>query len=133
MHHLFSGRSAPLSTVPGHLDVEGITRMLLLTAADRPGLSFHIACHEVTDAGDAREGVWRYASLEAHPHDEINLLIPGPAGLAYQYEVAGRVFRAEAPATVIIPSGDPHRMEVLSGSGIFVCLRLDGAASSSVS
>jgi hypothetical protein len=125
MSHVLPARSVGLSALPGHRDVPGLERLLLMTSADLQGASFHAAAHQVAHTEGAREGVWRYAGVESHPFDEINMLLPGPAGLTYQYEVSGRAFRVEAPATVIIRAGEPHRMEAISGSGTFLCLYAD--------
>jgi mannose-6-phosphate isomerase-like protein (cupin superfamily) len=125
MSLVISARRVGLSMVPGHQEVGGVDRLLLMTSAELPGASFHAAAHVVAHADGASEGFWRYAALETHPFDEINFLLPGPVGLTYQYEVAGRTFRVEAPATVIIRAGEPHRMEAIAGSGTFLCLYSD--------
>ena len=125
MSHVLPARCVSLSTLPGHRDIPGLERLRLMTSADLPGVSFHAAAHQIAHTEGAREGVWRYAGVESHPFDEINMLLPGPDGLAYQYEVSGRTFRVEAPATVIIRAGEPHRMEAIVGSGTFLCLYAD--------
>lgn len=125
MHRVVPAKHEPFSEVPGHLDVAGIKRLAMLDNAAVEGRSFHIAAHVVTPGTPAFDGTFRYTSPHAHDFDEVNVLVSESGAMTYAYEVDGRRFTVDAPATVFIGAGSEHRMEAISGSGVFLCIHLD--------
>lgn len=130
MHQIFPGQNTPLSAVPGHLDIDGVRRVALTERLTLPGRTSHVAAHLV----DLPPGPPLADLLRTEPHthafDEINHLISdSPGGMTYLYEVDGRRFTVQAPATVYLPAGTVHRMEPSAGRGTFICTHLDTAKS----
>jgi len=127
MYRVFPGFVEPLSCVAGHRAVEGIERYSLLKADMVPGTSFHVAAH-VVGAEMQPADSFRYTQAHSHDFDELNILVSEDSTLTYLYEVDGEKFTVSSPATVHIPAGSLHRMEAVSGTGVFLCVRLDAAS-----
>jgi mannose-6-phosphate isomerase-like protein (cupin superfamily) len=121
---VFPGVEEAVQLVFAHAAADGIERFSLLTRDSVPGKSFHIAAHIVSKRDRSGDG-WRFTQLHEHASDEINILLPGPSGLRYRYEVDGRVEHVEAPCAVFIAAGARHRMEPVKGAGVFLCMQLD--------
>lgn len=127
VHHVIQGFPQALSQLSGHVDVPGIERLALLNRMDVPGHSFHVAVHVVSQAERTGQAA-HYMTVHSHPTAELNILLSERSSLTYRYEVDGATFDVTSPATVFIDAGTPHRMEVLSGEGLFLCIQLDAEA-----
>jgi mannose-6-phosphate isomerase-like protein (cupin superfamily) len=121
---VFPGIHEPVGKIPGHTMVDGIDRYLLLTKASVPGRTFHIAAHIVSGGYEAAAG-WRFTQPQEHEFDEVNVLLPGEGGLRYKYEIDGTIHLVDGPCSVFISAGTRHRMEPVSGNGIFLCIQLE--------
>jgi hypothetical protein len=123
--NVISGVPELLSEVPGHVDAEGIERLAFpcrsgIEQQSPLRIAVHYVCAEPGSSSD-----WIQIEPETHPLDEINLLLPSRGGrLSYRYEIDGEVLDLDGPCAVVIHGGMPHRMRLESGSGLFVCLRL---------
>lgn len=113
----------PLSAVPGHENVGGLRRHLFLSSQLTETSPAHIAVHEFTEEmvpGTA--GVFRYTEVHAHRCWEIDLLIPLSHDFLFQIETDGHVQYLTEKLTISIPPFVKHRMEVVRGRGMLVCI-----------
>lgn len=115
--NIYRNLDAPLGDTPCHQANFGIRRLAPL------GFPVHVGIHQVA-AGAATDRP-DYSTPHHHPdHDEVNILI-SEEHLAYRLTFADETYEVEAPATIWIPAGVSHSANVISGSGTFVCLRLN--------
>ena len=117
------GEPESLAEVPGHTAVEGIARFRLLDGCSPPGVISHCAAHIVSERF-APSAEWRYTHPHAHDCDEVNILLSEGGPLRFRYEVDGTTEVVESPCTVFLPAGTTHRMEVVGGTGVFICMHL---------
>jgi mannose-6-phosphate isomerase-like protein (cupin superfamily) len=121
---IFNGTEQPLSEVPDHFDIPGITRYLMMDNQMVRGKSFHIATHEISDAYICSE-THHYTVPHTHDFDEVNLLISSENTLVYEFQLNDTVETIEAPACIYVPAGVKHDSKALRGTGTFVCIQLD--------
>lgn len=115
----------PLSAVPKHHDIEGLTRWLLLGKGIDERSPLHVALHVISDdVAKATSGGAHYADLDVHDYDEVNVLWSSNGSLRYRFELDGEVSEIAAPASIVIPAGVRHRAEAIAGSGFFLCILL---------
>lgn len=114
----------PLSKVPFHMDVIGITRRLLISPEDTPEAPLHIAVHEVR-VDSANRGKCHYAEDHKHNSDEVNIVWSERGKLQYRFVLDGKETIVESPAIIVIPAGITHHAEALSGEGTFTCILLN--------
>ena len=108
---------SPLSSIAHHHDVDCIERFF---AATYP---MHLAIHKITSAAD----VARYTELHCHNVPEINIIVGDAAGeLTYEIQLEDEAFCVAANSTIWIPAGMMHASNVISGSGYFIAIRLNG-------
>lgn len=107
----------PLSSIAYHHDVDCIERFFADT------YPMHLAIHKITNASD----VAQYTELHCHNVPEINIIVGDAAGaLTYEIQLEDETFCVAAYSTVWIPAGMMHASNVISGSGYFIAIRLDG-------
>ena len=116
-HLIHHNVPSPLSTVAHHHDVACIERFFSDT------YPMHLAIHKVTDADD----IDQYTDPHSHDVPEINIIISDTEGeLVYEIQLAEEIFQVSSNATVWIPAGLTHASNVISGSGYFIAIRLNG-------
>lgn len=106
-----------LSSVPFHKNTKAITRYF---AKDFP---LHIAVHEVSPIS-----VPPPEYTEPHVHedfDEVNIIISNQ-DLLYAIQLGNEKYTVSSNACIWIPRGTTHSANVLSGSGHFITIRIDG-------
>lgn len=119
------GVSEGLSQVPHHRDIQGIERVLLLSARLLPGAPIHVAGHLVGKSLASHGGQhWEYAEAHKHEFDEVNIVWSETGELLYRIEIDGEVFEVRSPSAVFVPAGATHRAEAVSGQGSFFCILL---------
>ncbi len=108
---------SPLSSIAHHHDVDCIERFFADT------YPLHLAIHKVTSAAN----VARYTELHCHDVPEINIVVGDERDeLTYEIQLEDETFCVAANSTVWIPAGMMHAANVLSGSGYFIAIRLNG-------
>lgn len=71
-----------------------------------------------------------YCRPHKHSFGEINRLVAAPkGGLVYKIMLGKKTFSVKAPARIGIPAGTMHSANAIKGSGLFICVRLEGKGS----
>lgn len=107
-----------LSKIPFH-QKSSITRLSMLSESSIPESKMHVAVHFVNAS---RKKIPEYSILHRHNVDEINLILSEKSNLVYNVQIEDEVYKVCSPSTIFIPKGLRHKANVLSGSGIFVCI-----------
>jgi len=116
-HLIHHNIPSPLSTVAHHHDVACIERFFSDT------FPMHLAIHKVS----AAEDIAQYTDPHSHDVPEINIIISDEEGdLEYEIQLEDETFCVPSNATVWIPAGMMHASNVISGSGYFIAIRLNG-------
>jgi mannose-6-phosphate isomerase-like protein (cupin superfamily) len=119
------GVNEGLSKIPHHSHIEGIERILLLSAKLLPSAPLHIAGHLVgKDLGREDKHDWRYTEKHSHQFDEINIIWSETGKLTYHIEIGEKDYYVSSPSAVLISAGTPHRAEAIEGQGSFFCILL---------
>ncbi|MCA9811697.1 MAG: 2-isopropylmalate synthase [Nitrosarchaeum sp.] len=113
------GMNESLEKIPFHQKAP-IKRFSMLNKSMVPESDTHIAVHFV----NASQKIPKYSQLHKHNHDEINLILSEDDTLKYKIQLEGETYRVSSPSSVFIPKGVRHSAEVVSGTGIFVCIIL---------
>jgi len=114
------GVSESLSKVPFHKKAP-IKRISMLSEKTIPESNIHAAVHFV-DATNKK--IKKYSVLHKHNVDEVNLILSQDTKLVYEIQLGDEIYKVSSPVTIFIPKGLMHRMDVISGKGVFVCLIL---------
>ena len=118
---IVKGRLEPLANVPFHRDGP-LTRWLMASAALHPDLQCHIAIHQFSNAETALRD---YCDLHVHEYDEYDVFHTTSA-LRVAVRLGDETVQVDAPATVFVPAGTPHALNVVSGSGFMIAFLMDG-------
>ncbi len=118
---IVKGRLDPLANVPFHRDGP-LTRWLMASAALHPDLQCHIAIHQFSSVETAPRD---YCDLHVHEYDEIDVFHTTSA-LRVAVRLGDDTHQVDAPATVFVPAGTPHALNVTSGSGFMIAFLMDG-------
>ena len=113
------GINEPLEKIPFHQKAP-IKRFSMLNKSMIPESNTHIAVHFV----NALQKIPKYSQSHKHDHDEINLILSADDTLKYKIQFEDETYRVSSPSSVFIPKGIKHSAEVVSGTGIFVCIIL---------
>ena len=113
------GMNESLEKIPFHQKAP-IKRFSMLNKSMVPESDTHIAVHFV----NASQKIPKYSQLHKHNHDEINLILSEDDTLKYKIQLEDETYRVSSPSSVFIPKGVRHSAEVVSGTGIFVCIIL---------
>jgi hypothetical protein len=113
----WSGVRQDLAAVSHHRDAgPGFRRYRFARAP------IYSAMHVVEDAAGIRAD---YCEVHTHADEgELNVLLPGDAGLGYSIYCEGRWWDVTAPAVVWAPPGMPHCATAVRGGGVFFMLRV---------
>ena len=117
--YITKGINESLSQVPFHKKAP-IKRLSMLSKKTIPESNIHAAVHIV----DINKKISKYSTLHKHNADEVNIILSQGEKLVYEIQLGDEIYKVSSPATIFIPKGVPHRADVLSGSGFFVCLIL---------
>lgn len=109
------GVNEPISKIPFHKKAP-IKRISMLSEKRIPESKIHAAVHFVNS-----KKTTKYSKLHSHDVDEINMIL-SEGNLVYEIQLEDEIYKVRSPATVFIPKGTRHRADVISGSGMFVCL-----------
>ncbi|MBI2629716.1 2-isopropylmalate synthase [Candidatus Pacearchaeota archaeon] len=119
------GLNQPLQNIPYHMKAP-LKRILLQddkTFPDiktiLPGSNFHIAVHIISNLP---KKVSQYVKSHSHNCDEINLILSESGKLTYRVIIDKEKYIVSSPAIVYLPRKIPHRVEVVKGKGIYVCI-----------
>lgn len=119
------GIISPLQNIPYHMKAP-LKRILMQDKSTfpdlknmLPGSNFHIAVHIIKKLP---KKVLKYVEPHAHNCDEINLILSESGTLKYRVTFEDETYFVSSPATVYIPRGVKHTAEVVSGTGIYVCI-----------
>jgi len=119
------GLNQPLQNIPFHMKAP-LRRILMQddsTFPDYkkilPGSNFHIAVHVISRLP---KKVPDYVQFHAHKCDEINLILSEGNKLTYEIESEQKKYIVSSPSIVYIPRGVRHKMKVIRGKGIYVCI-----------
>lgn len=120
---LIAAIAQPLSALYNHTDINGLERQLFCSGLLHKSAPFHIAVHNF-DGTYLNKSPGHFAYTQPHAHNvlEINLVIPKSRGFAFQLETDGKVQIIRSATTIIIPPGVKHRMEVIRGRGMMICI-----------
>jgi hypothetical protein len=118
--YITKGINEPLSKIPFHQKTS-IKRISMLSKKIIPESKIHTAVHFV-DVSDKK--IPKYSILHKHDVDEVNLILSQRDKLVYEIQLDDEIYKVSSPVTIFIPKGVNHRADVISGSGIFVCLIL---------
>lgn len=113
------GMNEPLEKIPFHQKAP-IKRFSMLNKSMVPESDTHVAVHFV----DALQKIPKYSQLHKHNHDEINLILSTGDTLRYKIQLEDETYSVSSPSSIFIPKGIKHSAEVMSGTGIFVCIIL---------
>jgi len=113
------GMNESMEKIPFHQKAP-IKRFSMLNKSMVPESDTHIAVHFV----NASQKIPKYSQLHKHNHDEINLILSEDDTLKYKIQLEDETYRVSSPSSVFIPKGIRHSAEVVSGTGIFVCIIL---------
>jgi len=114
--NIFRNQPAPLGDTPCH-EAIGCIRRFAPT-----GFPLHVGIHHVKTDDDPGHLDYSMPHLHAD-QDEVNILITD-GHLSYRLTFDDETYEVEAPATIWIPAGVTHSANVVSGAGVFVCLRI---------
>ena len=117
--YITKGINESLSQVPFHKKAP-IKRLSMLSKKTIPESNIHAAVHIV----DINKKISKYSTLHKHNADEVNIILSQSEKLVYEIQLGDEIYKVSSPATIFIPKGVPHRADVISGSGFFVCLIL---------
>lgn len=118
--NIYRNEPAPLGATPCHQAIACVRRLA------PAGFPVHVGIHHV--ATGATPNCQAYSEPHRHPdQDEVNILI-SDTSLTYRLTMDDESYEVAAPATIWIPAGVRHSANVIAGSGVFVCLRLDRQA-----
>ncbi|MEW6043464.1 MAG: AraC family ligand binding domain-containing protein [Thermoproteota archaeon] len=109
----------PLSQIPFHGRAP-IKRLSMLSKKLVPKSNTHVAVHFV----DSKKKFSQYSFPHKHDCDEINLILSEKGKLTYKIQLGDETYRVSSPSTIFIPKGVRHSANVVSGTGIFVCIIL---------
>lgn len=114
------GINESLSKVPFHKNAP-IKRISMLSEKIIPESNIHVAVHFV-DATNKK--IKKYSTLHKHNVNEVNVILSQDSKVLYEIQLENEIYKVSSPATIFIPKGVRHRMDIISGKGIFVCLIL---------
>ena len=114
------GINEPLTKLPFHKSAP-IERFLMLNNELMPNCNTHIAVHFIKNLPDKIEP---YSELHQHNFDEINLVLSDNDTLVYRIKLEDETYEVSSPSSIFIPKGTTHSAEVVSGTGVFVCIGL---------
>lgn len=84
-----------------------------------PGSNYHIAAHIINKLPGK---IPEYCDAHAHNCDEINLILSENGKLVYDVILDDEKYVVSSPATIYIPKGVRHKVQVKSGHGIFIAI-----------
>lgn len=125
MYRIFTGIPSALSSVTGYTAMEGIDRYVMLDGLPEAGEIKAIAAHVIACVERGNQHAFGHTTAHAHDYAELNVMVGNSSTLLYRYEVDGEAFMVSSPATVYISANTPHRMEAISGTGVFLCIHLN--------
>jgi hypothetical protein len=118
----------PLSTLRNHHDVVGLTRQLFCSRLLDKRAPFHVAVHNFDGKLINRvPGEFHYTEPHAHDVWELDLVVPSSRNFLFQFEVDGEVRFIKTASTLLVPPGVEHRMEVVRGTGMMLCIVCSGS------
>jgi mannose-6-phosphate isomerase-like protein (cupin superfamily) len=94
-----------------------------------PGSNYHIAVHIIKKLP---KKVPDYVAYHTHNCDEINLILSENSKLTYEIWLKDEKYTVSSPSIVYIPKGVPHKMKVIKGTGIYVCIIMSKTYKSSL-
>jgi len=126
--YVVKGVNEPLSAVPfhGHAPVD---RLMMLNQDMIEDCDTRISVHMVNDLPDQVDS---YCEMHKHDFDEINIIVSQDKGLTYSIQMEDEEYIINSPATVFVPKGVRHKSEVVSGTGMFICVTLQGKYSATL-
>lgn len=107
----------PMRDIDAHEMSKDVVRFATLD------LPIHVAAHNVTGSPTSEY-------CKDHIHDnchELNLVLPGSNGLAYNLRIDGKNHLVDHPSAIWLPPGVSHSANALEGTGWFVCIRFGDA------
>jgi mannose-6-phosphate isomerase-like protein (cupin superfamily) len=116
--YITRGILEPIHKVPFHSKAP-IKRTLMLGKNQPTPSKIHLAIHQVNARG---KKIAPYTELHRHNVDEIDLIISETGKLVYEIQLGDEFYKIHSPCTIYIPKGLPHKANVLSGKGTFVCI-----------